>query len=121
MRVFFLLTVQAVATIALMLVVRLFQQAADQRAAAAVAESVGQRLIAEGYDAALENAGRAVVSMSFAERQPDADAEVLNEAVQLLAGRRIATDGFDPIHEGQGLLDLRLDARRQFVANAKRL
>jgi hypothetical protein len=113
--VFFLAVVLAVATIALMPVVRLLRQAADQWAAAAVAERAGQRLIAEGNDAALKNAGRAVVSMSLAEREPDADAEVLNEAVQLLAGRRIATDGFDPIHEVQGLPDLRLDARRQFA------
>jgi hypothetical protein len=89
--------------------------AAGQRAAAAVTERAGQRPIAEGNDAALENAGRAVVSMSLAKREPDADAEVLNEAVQFLAGRRIGTDCLDPVHERHGLLELRLDIRRRLA------
>jgi hypothetical protein len=86
--------VRAAAVIVPMLFVRLLRQAAGQRAAAAVAERAGQRAIAEGDDAALEHADGAVVSPTLAESEADADAEILDESVQFLAGRRIATDRF---------------------------
>ncbi len=95
-----------------LLVVRLLRQAAGQRTAAAVAERAGQGAIAEGDNAALEHADWAVVSPALAEGEADADAEVLHEPVQLLAGRWIGADRFDAVHERHGLLDLGLDARR---------
>jgi hypothetical protein len=91
------------------------RQAASQRKAAAVAKRARQGAIAEGDDAALEHADGAVVPPAVAEGEPDSDAEVLDEPVQFLAGRRICTDRLDPIHERHRLLDLRLDARRRLV------
>jgi hypothetical protein len=79
--------VRAAALVVPMLVVRLLRQAARQWTAAAVAERAGQRAIAEGDDAALEHADGTVVSPALTEGEADADAEVLNEPVQILAGR----------------------------------
>ncbi len=107
--------VRAAALVVPMLVVRLLRQAAGQRTAAAVAERAGQGAIAEGDDAALEHADWAVISPALAEGEADTDPEVLQEPVQLLAGRRIAADRFDVVHERHCLLDLGLDARRRLT------
>ena len=84
------MAVSAAGAVALLLVIRGVCQAAGQRTAAAVAKRAGQGLVAEGDDAALEHADGPVVSPALPEREPDPDAEVLDEPVQLLAGRRVA-------------------------------
>jgi hypothetical protein len=85
--VFLAVTVSAAGAVALLLVVRRLRQTAGQGTAAAVAERAGQRAIAEGDDATLEHADGTVVPPALTEGEADADAEVLDEPVQILAGR----------------------------------
>jgi hypothetical protein len=72
-------------------------------------------LIAVVRAAALEHANGSVVPPALAEGEADADAEVLHEPVQLLAGRWIGAGRFDAVHERHGLLDLGLDVRRRLA------
>ena len=80
------MAVSAAGAVALLLVVRRLRQAAGQGTAAAVAERAAQRAIAEGDDAPLEHADGTVVPPALKEGEADADAEVLDEPVQILAG-----------------------------------
>jgi len=84
--VFLVVAVSAAGAVALLLVVRRLRQAAGQGTAAAVAERAGQRPIAEGDDASLEHADGTVVPPALTEGEADADAEVLDEPVQILVG-----------------------------------
>ena len=85
--VFLMVVVLVAAVLVPMLMVRLLRQAAGQRTAAAVAERAGQRAITEGHDVPLEHADGTVVPPALTEGEADADAEVLDEPVQILAGR----------------------------------
>jgi hypothetical protein len=62
-----------------------------------------------------------VLQQAAGQRTAAADAEVLDEPVQFLAGRWIGTDRFDAVHERHGLLDLGLDVRGRLAIQHSRL
>ncbi|MFM9024670.1 MAG: hypothetical protein ACKON7_04925, partial [Planctomycetaceae bacterium] len=80
------------------------RQTADDGPAAARAQRAGQQSIAKRHDAAVQNPP---LVGTGPERQPDSDAEVLEQPGHLTPGHGIAAHALDPLRKVHRLLHLR--------------